>query len=321
MISKIKKCLGNNVAALIFFAFAAICGTFLVCGTPSEDGSITLDGSNAKIEQSTLDFIEDSQAALARLMNQDAPTDEQTISENDEEATGQGFYVTIDDILSRRLTPGASPYQCSRYTAYLATGKSIYSTAHLDYGPVNGKDVASWLVKNYGFKYIDHPVKGAIGSGGFNTTYGHTALYLYSTGTNTAMVEDANYTPLAVSTHNMNIGGWVWVVPGNYEPQTEAQPTQAPVASVQTPTTETTATGSNPVSYDSCRSINVRAGDTMGSIMQHCKGYVQYGEAMNNYASLWSSTKVKPGQSVYSGWHSLTGIGLYAGDVIEYRGE
>lgn len=306
MISKIKKCLGNNVAALIFFAFAAICGTFLVCGTPSEDGSITLDGKNAKIDQSTLDFIEDSKAALARLMNQDAPTDEQTIAENDEEATGQGFYVTIDDILSRRLAPGTSPYQCSRYTAYLATGKSVYSTAHLDYGPVNGKDVAAWLVKNYGFKYIDQPVKGAIGSGGFNTTYGHTALYLYSTGANTAMVEDANYTPLTVATHNMNIDGWVWVVPGNYEPETAVQ---APTTPDSMPTNTAT----------DCSKLKVVSGDTMGKIMARCEGKAVYGEAMDAYARTWFSTKIKPGQSVYDGWHSSTGVGLYAGDIIEHR--
>lgn len=314
MISKFKKCLANNIAALIFLGFVVVCAGFITFGTVSEDGSITLDGQNAKIEQSTLDFIEDAQDALARLMNQDAPTDEQTISENDEEATGQGFYVTIDDILARRLAPGASPYQCSRYTAYLATGKSVYSTAHVDYGPVNGKDVASWLVKNYGFKYIDQPVKGAIGSGGFNTTYGHTALYLYSTGTNTAMVEDANYTPLAVSTHNMNIDGWVWVVPGNYESPVVSQPTTS------TATTDDDKTSSNTASattYD-CSLINVQKGDTMGKIMQRCKGSVQYGEAMNNYARSWFSTKVKPGQSVYDGWNSASGVGLYAGDVIRY---
>lgn len=307
MINKLKKYFSNNIAVLILVAFTAICGTFLVCGTPSEDGSITLDGSNAKIEQSTLDFIEDSQAALARLMNQDAPTDEQTIAENDEDATGQGFYVTIDDILSRRLTPGASPYQCSRYTAYLATGKSVYSTKNIDYGPVNGKDVASYLVKNYGFKYIDKPVKGAIGSGGFNTTYGHTALYLYSTGTNTAMIEDANYTPLAVSTHNMDISGWVWVVPGNYEPE----------AAVQIPTTpDSTPTNT----ATDCSRLKVVSGDTMGKIMARCEGKAVYGEAMDAYARTWFSTKVKPGQSVYDGWHSLTGVGLYAGDVIQ-RGD
>ena len=301
-----SKNLGNNIAFLIFLAFVGVCGVFLAIGTPSEDGSITLDGKNAKIDQSTLDFIEDSQAALARLMNQDAPTDEQTIAENDEEATGQGFYVTIDDILSRRLAPGASPYQCSRYTAYLATGKSVYSTAHLDYGPVNGKDIAAWLVKNYGFKYIDQPVKGAIGSGGFNTTYGHTALYLYSTGENTAMVEDANYAPLTVATHNMNIDGWVWVVPGNYEPETAVQ---APTTPDSTPTNTAT----------DCSKLKVVSGDTMGKIMARCEGKAVYGEAMDAYARTWFSTKIKPGQSVYDGWHSSTGVGLYAGDIIEHR--
>lgn len=306
MINKLKKNLGNNIAFLIFLAFVGVCGVFLAIGTPSEDGSITLDGKNAKIDQSTLDFIEDSKAALARLMNQDAPTDEQTIAENDEEATGQGFYVTIDDILSRRLAPGTSPYQCSRYTAYLATGKSVYSTAHLDYGPVNGKDVAAWLVKNYGFKYIDQPVKGAIGSGGFNTTYGHTALYLYSTGANTAIVEDANYTPLTVATHNMNIDGWVWVVPGNYEPETAVQ---APTTPDSMPTNTAT----------DCSKLKVVSGDTMGKIMARCEGKAVYGEAMDAYARTWFSTKIKPGQSVYDGWHSSTGVGLYAGDIIEHR--
>lgn len=306
MINKLKKNLGNNIAFLIFLAFVVVCGIFLAIGTPSEDGSITLDGKNAKIDQSTLDFIEDSQAALARLMNQDAPTDEQTIAENDEEATGQGFYVTIDDILSRRLAPGASPYQCSRYTAYLATGKSVYSTAHLDYGPVNGKDIAAWLVKNYGFKYIDQPVKGAIGSGGFNTTYGHTALYLYSTGENTAMVEDANYAPLTVATHNMNIDGWIWVVPGNYEPETAVQ---APTTPDSTPTNTAT----------DCSKLKVVSGDTMGKIMARYEGKAVYGEAMDAYARTWFSTKIKPGQSVYDGWHSSTGVGLYAGDIIEHR--
>lgn len=306
MINKLKKNLGNNIAFLIFLAFVGVCGVFLAIGTPSEDGSITLDGKNAKIDQSTLDFIEDSQAALARLMNQDAPTDEQTIAENDEEATGQGFYVTIDDILSRRLAPGTSPYQCSRYTAYLATGKSVYSTAHLDYGPVNGKDIAAWLVKNYGFKYIDQPVKGAIGSGGFNTTYGHTALYLYSTGENTAMVEDANYAPLTVATHNMNIDGWIWVVPGNYEPETAVQ---APTTPDSTPTNTAT----------DCSKLKVVSGDTMGKIMARCEGKAVYGEAMDAYARTWFSTKIKPGQSVYDGWHSSTGVGLYAGDIIEHR--
>lgn len=288
---------------------ALLCTIFIVAGTKSENGSITLDGSDAVISESTEQFIEDSQAALNRLMNVDAPTDEATIAENAEDATGQGFYVTIDDILNRRLPIGSSPYQCSRYTAYLATGKSVYSTAHIDYGPVNGKDITEYLVKYYGFKYIDQPVKGAIGSGGWNTTYGHTALYLYSTGANTAMVEDANYVPLAVSTHNMNISGWKWVVPGNYEPSVEPTPDPAPEPS----------SSDEPVS--TCSTMNVVAGDTMGAIMRRCEGKVVWGEAMNKYAQSWYSTVVRPGQSVYQGWISGTGVGLYAGDTIVRKAE
>lgn len=227
--TKISKWFSNNLDWLILLGVAVLCTVFILCGTKSENGSITLDGNDAKIEEYTTNFIEDANEALNRLMNEDAPTDQDTIDANDEEATGQGFYTTIDDIIGRMLAngnnDGGNGWQCSRYTGYLATGKWSYSASHPDYGPVNGKNVAEWLVKNYGFKYVDTPVRGAIGSGGFNTTYGHTALYLYSTGTNTAMVNDANYVPLTVSTHNMNISGWVWVVPGNYNPTPTTEPT------------------------------------------------------------------------------------------------
>lgn len=229
----IKKFIENNLHWLILCGVAVLCALFLVFGTVSENGSVTLNGSDAIIEDYTKDFIEDANAALNRIMNEDKPTDQETIDASDE-PVGQGFYVDIDTIISRIEADGNDDnglkWQCSKYTGYLATGKREYNSVHTDYGPVNGKNVAEWLVKNYGFKYIDQPVKGAIGSGGFNTTYGHTALYLYSTGANSAMVNDANWTPLKVATHNMNISGWVWVVPGNYEPKKEEPtPTPSPV--------------------------------------------------------------------------------------------
>lgn len=234
---KITKFLVDALPVLILLGVALLCTIFIVCGAKSENGSITLDGQDAKIEDYTKKFIEDANDALYRLMNEDVPTDQETIEANSLEATGQGFYTTIDDILGRRLpdgdNDGGKGWQCSKYTAYLATGKREYSTAHPDYGPVNGKDVAAYLVKYYGFKYIEQPVAGAIGSGGFNTTYGHTAMYLYSTGTHTAMVNDANYTPLSVATHNMNIDGWVWVVPGNYNPAPQPTPEPTPEPSPQ----------------------------------------------------------------------------------------
>lgn len=292
---KVLKSLSNffmdHLAAFIWMGVAVLCTVFILCGTKAENGSITLDGSDAKIEEYTEKFIEDANEAMLRLMEKDAPTDEETIKANDEEEVGLGFYTTIDAVIGRRLPDGDNDggrgWQCSKYTAYLATGKREYSSAHPDYGPVNGKDVAAWLVKNYGFKYVDKPVKGAIGSGGFNTQYGHTAMYLYSTGSNTAMVNDANYTPLKVSTHNMNISGWVWVVPGSYNPQPAPTPTPTPT----------------PVSYDT---YTVRKGDTLGDIARNMGWYTGgklfgddgYAQALADYNGIANRGLIYPGQVI-----------------------
>ena len=250
----VKAWVVNNLPWLILVFVALLCTTFIIVGSRAEDGSVTLDGKPAQIEDYTKKFIEESNEALYRIMNEDAPTDESTIKEyeNGIEEVGLGGQ-TINTVIGRRLPDGDTDngkgWQCSKYTAYLATGKREYSSAHPDYGPVNGKDVAAWLVKNFGWKYSD-PVEGAIGSGGFNTQYGHTAMYLYSTGSNTAMVNDANWKPLTVATHNMNISGWVWVVPGDYNPEPSPEPTPTP-----TPT---------PVDM----TYTVKRGDTLGAIIR-----------------------------------------------------
>ena len=265
---KIKNFVQDCLACIIVLFVAALCATFILCGVKSENGSITLDGGNAQIEEYTEKFIEDANETLYRIMNEDAPTDEETIKAN-ENADGQGSVTTLEQVLARRLpdgdTDGGKGWQCSKYTAYLATGKRQYSTAHPDYGPVNGKDVAAWLVRNYGWKYVDTPVKGAIGSGGFNTTYGHTAMFLYSTGANTAMVNDANAKPLTVSTWNMNIAGWVWVVPGDYNPSVDPEPQPTPT----------------PQPTPSATSYTVVRGDTLGEIarkMGWCNGCKMFGD-------------------------------------------
>lgn len=300
---KIKNFLFEYIPLWILIGVAILCAIFILCGTKSENGSITLDGKDAQIQEYTEKFIEDSNAALYRIMNEDAPTDEATIKEF-EDGEGLGGSTTLEAVKSRRLPDGDNDngkgWQCSKYTAYLATGRREYSTAHPDYGPVNGKAIAAWLVQNFGWKYTDTPVEGAIGSGGFNTQYGHTAMYLYSTGTNTAMVNDANWTPLKVATHNMNISGWVWVVPGDYTPDPEPTPTPTPT----------------PVS--DCKTWNVAKGDTMSAIMKYCEGSVDWSN-MNEYADSWISQKTNPGKSVYYGWTHGTGNGLFAGDTIQKR--
>lgn len=281
---KLSNWLSNHIALFIWLGVALLCTLFIIFGTKSENGSITLDGKDAKIEEYTEKFIENSNEALYRIMEQDAPTDEATIEENAQ--VGLGGSTTLNQVIARRLPDGNNDggrgWQCSKYTAYLATGKREYSKTHPDYGPVNGKDVTSWLVKNYGWKYISNPIEGAIGSGGFNTTYGHTAMYLYSTGNNTAMVNDANWKPLTVATHNMNISGWVWVVPGDYTP--DPTPTPTPVSDKYT----------------------VKKGDTLGEIARKLGWYLGpkmfgddgYAQSLADYNNIPNRGLIYPGQVI-----------------------
>ena len=227
---KVKKFFISAIPYLVVAGTALICALFFLLGTKTEDGTYTLDGKPAQISESTKEWQESAQEAYDRIVNQSKPTDEETIKKfsNGFEIKGLGGSVTLDQVKARRLPDGDTDYgkgwQCSKYTAYLATGQREYSYAHPEYGPVNGKDIVDWLIKNFGWKRIDDPVEGAIGSGGFNTLYGHTAEFLYWIDSDTAMVSDANYVPLTVDTHAMNVDGWIWAVPGDYTPEPEPTP-------------------------------------------------------------------------------------------------
>lgn len=295
--NRIKNFVSNNLASFIWLGVSFICILFMLIGSESENGSITLNGENAKIGEYTEKFIEEANDALYRIMNEDAPTDEETIKANEEEE-GLGGSVTLTQVLARRLPDGNDDnglgWQCSKYTAYLATGKREYSNVHTDYGPVNGKDMASWLVKNYGWKYTETPVEGAIGSGGFNTRYGHTAMYLYSTGNNSAMVNDANFVPLKVSTHNMNISGWVWVIPGDYIP--DVSPSVKP----------TIIEPSKPTNQNYAETYTVRKGDTLGAIARRLGWYTGnkmfgddgYAQSLAEYNNIINRGLIYPGQVI-----------------------
>lgn len=255
---RLKEILIDAIPYLVVAGTALICALFFLIGTKTEDGTYTLDGKPAQISGATKEWQESAQEAYDRIVNQSKPTDEETIKKYADgiEAKGLGGSVTLDQVKARRLPDGDTDYgkgwQCSKYTAYLATGQREYSYTHPDYGPVNGKDVVDWLVKNFGWKRIDTPVEGAIGSGGFDTLYGHTVMFLYWTGNGKAMVNDANWTPLTVGTHEMYTGGWVWAVPGDYTPDPE--PTPAP-----TPTPTPTPSGEVTYSYV--------PGDTFGQVL------------------------------------------------------
>lgn len=238
--------------------------------------------------------LESYEEAMYRIMELDNPGSEDSTLE------GLGVVSSIDTVIGRRKPDGFNDngkgLQCSKYTGYLGTGQMEYSIVHPDYGPANGKDMTAWLKEHFGYKDIDTPVMGAIGSGGFNTRYGHTVMFLYSTGEHTAMVNDANFVPLTVSTHEMNIDDWEWVVPPDYDPYKPDDPV------IPTPT--------------QCDIREVKVGDTLGKYMFDELGYIDWSK-MNEYAKTWRSTKFMLYQNVYDGWTSENGVGLFAGDTVE----
>lgn len=72
---------------------------------------------------------------------------------------------------------------------------------------------------------------------------------------------------------------------------------------------------------DKCERWEVKKGDTLGKIMYTCRGEIEWGAAMDDYAGHWYSLKFKKYLTVFDGWNSVNGVGLFAGDTIEYRTE
>lgn len=68
-----------------------------------------------------------------------------------------------------------------------------------------------------------------------------------------------------------------------------------------------------------CKYWNVVKGDTMSRIMLECENTVVYGEPMNDYAKTWWSLIYNPNHTVYDGWNSPSGVGLFAGDELEHK--
>ena len=78
----VSKFLKRNLHWFIVGGVTILCALFIIFGHVSENGQyITLDGNDAQIPEATTKFIEDAEAAMFSIMNEDAPTDEETIKE------------------------------------------------------------------------------------------------------------------------------------------------------------------------------------------------------------------------------------------------
>ncbi len=66
IVSKFKNFLANRLAVITVAAVVVLSATFVIAGKQAEDGSITLDGSKAKIDKSTEEFIKDAKIVMAQ---------------------------------------------------------------------------------------------------------------------------------------------------------------------------------------------------------------------------------------------------------------
>ena len=164
---------------------------------------------------------------------------------------GQGADVNP---LTRRLPDGTWFGQCTRYAWYLGSGIKMNYIPHPDYGPCDGQDMVDHLVKKLGWVRCGKQ-NGAIFAYSAGA-YGHTGMVVDA---DKNIVNDANWSPLRVSTHYLNLDavGAVYACPKSIL-ETE-KPKPAPVSTNPTSTPQTAP--NNEVSY------TYKYGDTFGQVI------------------------------------------------------
>lgn len=137
VISNLKNFIINRLDVLVVASVIILSSVFLIIGKPAEDGSITLDGSKAKIDKSTEEFIKDAKIVMAQYSKKafitingkdeqvDLPTVEnidssKSTKDENSEVGGRGWWVDTSSPLAFRNatigkcidTDGAYGSQC-----------------------------------------------------------------------------------------------------------------------------------------------------------------------------------------------------------------
>ena len=243
---------GLQTSTIILIVLGATAGYII---SARENIEFFIMNKNKKyVDASNLDKDLDYEAVFAdakkfaeMIMPKHALEDAQTADDaNPEEEVGKGASVNP---LTRRLPDGDNDngkgWQCSKYSYYLATGIRMNYKPHPDYGPCNGRDMVNYLIKNCGYKKCSKR-NGAIFSYDAGK-YGHTGMVLDA---NKNLVNDANWSPLRVGTHYINleaVGATYCCPPDMLDPVPPApKPTPTPAP---TPAPKPTPTPAKPASF------------------------------------------------------------------------
>ena len=161
---------------------------------------IDWQGIREDVEQSFREFAE-------------AITPKHTTDESQTEAEAAPSEAEIDEIAEemevgqgadimpiQRILPDGERWEGSKYSWFLATGIRMNYAPHPDYGPCNGDKMIDYLIQKLGWVECAK-MDGAIF--GYNSgQYGHTGIVKDAKNN---IVNDANWNPLAVGTHYLNL--------------------------------------------------------------------------------------------------------------------
>lgn len=336
---KVKKFFFDFLHWIIIGAVALLCAIFLIVGHKNEEGYVTLTGGEVTITESTQQFIKEAQEAIIEYSEKAIPA--VIINENGEEETievptiesidggeilhdencteddcGRGAYIYAPTDTYQHFkdytigkcwnVDGAYGAQCwdlsSLHAMNYTNDKRVFSTC----GTGAAKGMWACKEQNAGTEYslVYDVLKTKVGDiavfdGG---TWGHTCIiagpvtngYVACLGQN----QGGSACPgggAATNIVNISIKNFL----GAFHPKTYVDPTPP------TPT---------PTPVSNCKRWTLSWGDTLGYIMKTCEGKVEWGEVMNAYARTW--TDEATGRTVYDGWNTYPGIGLYAGHTI-----
>lgn len=323
MRENIKKIIAAIVILVLGVFGGAVGKTVLTVETNDEGKTVVKIESENQIELSTESVPTEIETADGVIETIDAPTVESVDTGNiaaecpEDEECGQGRYIyapTETPQAFKDYTIG----QCWNTDGYY--GAQCWDLGDLFWQNYAGRNLSTcgtgaakgiWNCKeqNAGdeFELITAPTQLQVGDWVIfnNGTYGHVGMALGGYNGGYVALLGQNQGGYACegggsSTNIINIS--LKSFAGAFRPKSyikpEPQPEPTPVA-------------------DSCDRIEVKKGDTMGAIMKRCEGEIRWGEAMNEYAKTWKSTKYMLYPTVYDGWVSTGGYGLFAGDVIE----
>lgn len=274
---KLQALVSKHLAAVIVGIVALVCVAFLVAGTRSDDGSITLSGDNAKYSQAQEDALcklkSDRDKTVSSIVGIDVPQDSTSGCEpTDLPQMGSLVYYRADvsspgafygAVNGRGFNEGYGLQCVAGFKEFMfsLSGKYIAAAG----GGAKGYATQQSQIEPLGFKWHNGTAGLQDGDWGIftNGTYGHVAMYYQGRwfGQNQGAADVYAGSPFSLM--NLGISPVGYYRPNIYQKATPS-PSPTPAASTSNESATNSATGSNGAL--SADSYVVQRGDTLGGI-------------------------------------------------------